>query len=150
MFHSHREHQEAFARERLDRLLSGEVHGVITGLRRMATTRRLKGEQRKTIDAVCRYFENNQHRMRYETYLRQGYPIATGVIEGACRHLVSDRMDLTGARWSLAGAEAVLRLRALRSSGDFDTYWGFHLTKEHERNHQSRYAEGVIPERTAE
>ena len=74
-------------------------------------------------------------------------PDNTGVIEGACRHLVSDRMDLTGARWSLAGAEAVLRLRALRcSSGDFDEYWRFHEQCEYERNHASRYADGkVVP-----
>jgi len=60
------------------------------------------------------------------TAFAQGFPIATGVIEGACRHLVKDRMDVTGARWSLTGAEAVLRLRALRSSHDFDKYWTFH------------------------
>ena len=57
-------------------------------------------------------------------------------------------MDLTGARWSLAGAEAVLRLRALRSSGDFDEYWRFHEQREYERNHASRYADGkVVPVR---
>jgi hypothetical protein len=72
-------------------------------------------------------------------------PIATGVIEGACRYLVQDRMGRTGARWSLVGAEAVLRLRALRASGDFDDYWQFHLAQEHERTHRSRYADGAIP-----
>ena len=82
-------------------------------------------------------------------YLAAGFPIATGVIEGACRHLVSDRMDLTGARWSLAGAEAMLRLRALRSSGDFDKYWRFHEQREYERNHASRDADGkVVPVRS--
>jgi hypothetical protein len=72
-------------------------------------------------------------------------PIATGVIEGACRHLVEDRMGRTGARWFAAGAEAILRLRARRTSGDFDDYWAFHLAKEHERTHQSRYADKVVP-----
>ncbi len=76
----------------------------------------------------------------------EGLPIATGVIEGACRHLVQDRMGRTGARWSLLGAEAVLRLRALRSSNDFDDYWQFHLAKEHERNHTSRYTDGIVPD----
>ncbi|MEX2660052.1 MAG: ISKra4 family transposase, partial [Acidimicrobiales bacterium] len=71
--------------------------------------------------------------------------IATGVIEGACRHLVKDRMDITGARWSAQGAEAVLKLRAVRANGDFDTYWRYHLDQEHERVHRSRYANGVIP-----
>src|SRR5712691_6819738 len=67
------------------------------------------------------------------------------VIEGACRHLVKDRMDITGARWRLEGAEAVLKLRALRSNGDFDLYWRFHLKHELYRIHESRYAMGVIP-----
>ncbi len=67
------------------------------------------------------------------------------VIEGACRHLVKDRMDITGARWRLEGAEAVLKLRALRSNGDFDLYWRFHLKQELYRIHESRYAMGVIP-----
>jgi hypothetical protein len=68
------------------------------------------------------------------------------VIEGACRHLVQDRMDLTGARWGLEGAEAILKLRAIRNNGDFDDYWRFHLAREHERVHLSRYADGVIPQ----
>ena len=67
------------------------------------------------------------------------------MIEGACRHLVKDRMDITGARWGLAGAEAVLKLRALRSNGDIDNYWRYHLAQERHRVHQSRYAHGVIP-----
>ena len=73
------------------------------------------------------------------------YPIATGVIEGACRYLVRDRMELTGARWRLVGAEAVLKLRALRASGDFDAYWDFHEAREYERNHAQRYADGTAP-----
>lgn len=77
--------------------------------------------------------------------LADGLPIATGVIEGACRYLVSDRMGRTGAVWSIEGAEAVLRLRALRASGDFDDYWQFHLVKEHERTHRVRYAAGEVP-----
>jgi hypothetical protein len=68
-----------------------------------------------------------------------------GLIEGACRHLVKDRMDLTGARWGLEGAEAVLRLRALVTNGDFDAYWRFHLSREQERVHLARYAPDVLP-----
>jgi hypothetical protein len=77
--------------------------------------------------------------------LKQGWPIATGVIEGACRHLVKDRMDCTGARWGLDGAEAVLKLRALRSNGDFVEYWRFHVARERQRVHESRYANKLIP-----
>jgi hypothetical protein len=67
------------------------------------------------------------------------------VIEGACRHLVKDRLDLTGSRWGLIGAETVLKLRALRTNGDFDEYWKFHLDRERHRVHEARYADGVIP-----
>ena len=87
--------------------------------------------------------------LQYHRYLAQGLPIATGVIEGACRHLVKDRMDVTGARWSLSGAEAVLRLRALRSSQDFDEYWTFHEAREYERNHQALFADGIVPTTTS-
>jgi hypothetical protein len=84
--------------------------------------------------------------MRYGDALGRGFPIATGVIEGACRHLARDRLDCCGARWSVVGAEAILKLRALRLSGDFDEYWGFHLAREHERNHRSNYADNIVPE----
>jgi hypothetical protein len=77
--------------------------------------------------------------------LDQGWPIATGVIEGVCRHLVNDRMDLTGARWGRHGAEAILKLRALRSTGDFRDYWRYYLAQERQRVQEARYADGVIP-----
>ena len=75
-----------------------------------------------------------------------GLPLATSAIEGACRYLSQHRLGITGARWSLCGfGEAVLKLRALRSSGDFDEYWRFHLDRERHRVHEARYADGVIP-----
>lgn len=77
--------------------------------------------------------------------LGEGWPIATGVIEGACRHLVKDRLDITDARWDLEGAEAVLNLRALRSNGDWESYSSFHLSEERQRGHNSRYLDNVIP-----
>jgi len=88
---------------------------------------------------------HNSQYLRYHEYLADGLPIATGVIEGACRHLIADRMDITGARWGLAGSEAILRLRSLRSSGDFDEYWTFHEEQEFIRNHASRYADQQPP-----
>lgn len=121
-FHSHREHQEAFARERLLRVLQGDAKGVITGLRRMAALRRLPEKQRKEIDTVCGYFDAHLNRMKYDEYLAAGYPIATGVIEGACRHLVKDRMERSGMQWTLAGAQAMLNLRALRESSYWDEF----------------------------
>ena len=97
------------------------------------------------MDVCADYLLNYAPYIKYNHYLAQGFPIATGVIEGACRHLVKDRMEVTGARWSLTGAEAVLRLRALRSSRDFDEYWTFHEAQEYERNHRTLYTGGIVP-----
>lgn len=121
-FHTHRKHQEAFAQERLLRILHGEVKSVIRGLRHLATRRGLKGESRKEIDTICRYFEEHIDRMHYDEYLSNGYPIATGVIEGACRHLVKDRMERSGMRWTIEGAQAMLNIRALRQSSYWDEF----------------------------
>jgi len=77
----------------------------------------------------------NKNRLAFNEALQQGWPIATGVIEGACRYLVKDRMDITGARWSLRGAEAVLRLRALHAHDEIDQYMEFHQQQELIRNY---------------
>jgi hypothetical protein len=140
---------EAWVTERLVALLEGKVSDVAAGIRRSATKRGLNQKSRKPADKCADYFLRHKQYMKYDEYLMSGLPIASGVIEGACRHLVKDRMDITGARWSLAGAEAVLRLRALRSSGDFEHYWQVHLARERERNHTSRYA-NAVPRPTAE
>ncbi len=71
-------------------------------------------------------------------------PIVSGVIEGTCRHLINDRLDITGARWSLAGAEAILKLRSLWASGDLDDYWTYYKKCEFERNHLAHYAENPV------
>ena len=127
-------------------LLSGRSGGYVsTAIRRLARLRGLRGTKKKAALDVARYLRNNSKLMNYERVLRWGLPISTGVIEGACRHLVKDRMDRTGARWSLDGAEAVLMLRSVRSSADFDDYWAFHLAREYERNHASHYADGQAP-----
>ncbi len=129
---------------RLDRLLKGRVIEVAGGMRRSATKRGLTARQRKNVDTCANYLLKYQSYLRYDQYLARGLPIASGVIEGACRHLVKDRMELTGARWRLRSAEAVLRIRALRSSGDFEEYWTFHLRRDHERNHLKHY-QGPVP-----
>jgi len=130
---------------RLLKVLQGRASDVAAGIRRSATKRGLNPAQREAADTAANYLLHYAAYLHYHQYLAAGLPIATGVIEGACRHLVKDRMDLTGARWSLAGAEAVLRLRALRSSGDFDDYWGFHEAQEHQRNHAAFYAPPKVP-----
>lgn len=137
---------EAWVEQRLIGLLQGQTAGYLAkGMRRNARARALKGKDRKPVDDCARYLVNQAKLLHYDRALRDGLPIATGVIEGACRYLVRDRMDRTGARWSLEGAEAVLRLRALVTNGDFDDYWTFHLAREHERNHAAHYADGLVP-----
>jgi hypothetical protein len=93
----------------------------------------LTAGQRHGADTCVRYLTSKHEFLRYDQALAAGWPIATGVIEGACRHLIGDRLDITGARWGLKGAEAILTLRAVISNGDFGGYWRFHLACEHQR-----------------
>ena len=130
---------------RILEILRGKAGYVAGGMRRSATLRNFGSADRKPVDRCANYLLNHTPYLKYNHYLAQGFPIATGVIEGACRHLVKDRMEVTGARWSLAGAESVLRLRALRSSHDFDEYWTFYEAQEYERNHRAHYANGIVP-----
>lgn len=137
--------RDAWVLPRLRALLRGKASDVAAGMRRSATLRGLAAEDRAPVDVCADYLLKYAPYLSYDLALRHGAPIATGVIEGACGHLIEDRMNLTGARWSLDGAEAVLRLRALRSSGDFDDYWRFHERAEYERNHAARYADHRVP-----
>ena len=134
---------ELWVSQRLLRLLQGDASQVAAGMRRSATLRQLEGSPREAVDTCADYLLKYAPYLHYDQYLQRGFPIATGVIEGACRYLVKDRMDITGARWSLEGAEAVLRLRALHASGDFDAYWNFHLDCERHRNHAVLYQDGI-------
>jgi hypothetical protein len=137
--------QDRWTREHLLEILRGKASRVAAGMRRSATLRQM-GAERKPVDECADYLLHYSPYLQYDKALTEGVPIATGVMEGACRHLVEDRMNLTGARWSLTGAEAVLRLRALRSSNDFDAYWKFHEQQEYERHHAARYADHRVPE----
>ena len=130
---------------RVRSILEGKATRVAASMRRAATVAGLSTDTRKPVDTCADYLLKYAPYLHYDRYLAAGYPIATGVVEGACRYLVRDRMELTGARWRLVGAEAVLKLRALRASGDFDAYWDFHEAREYERNHAQRYADGIAP-----
>jgi hypothetical protein len=136
---------ERWVAEKALAVLEGKAGIVAAAIRRKATRLELAEEKRAKADRCSDYLLNKRPYLDYPTALAAGWPIATGVIEGACRFLVKDRMDITGARWGLEGAEAVLKLRALRSNGDFDDYWPYHLARERHRNHDLRYANGVIP-----
>jgi hypothetical protein len=118
-------------------VLTGNARQAAEAIEQQATTAQLTRRQRHGADACVRYLTGKEPFLRYDRALAAGWPIATGVIEGACRHLIGDRLDITGARWGLAGAEAVLKLRALISNGDFDAYWHHHLAREHHRTYGS-------------
>lgn len=135
---THRKRQETFLREQLGRVLHGGVRGVIKGLRSLATRRKLRGTARKTVDAACGYFERNADRMRYDDYLKKGYPIASGAIEGACRHLVKDRLERTGMRWVREGAQAMLDLRSAWLNEEWDAYQAHYVEREVQRIHPDR------------
>ena len=134
---------EAWVAAQAARILQGKAAAVAAGIRRRATTFGYSPAEREGADACADYLTAKKPYLDYATALAKGWPIATGVIEGACRHLVKDRMDITGARWGLDGAEAILKLRALITNGDFDQYWRYHLRKEHERIHNARYRESL-------
>jgi hypothetical protein len=126
------------------KILEGKAAQVAAGIRRRATTYGYSAKEREGADACAAYLTAKKPYLDYATALAAGWPIATGVIEGACRHIVKDRMDITGARWGLDGAEAILKLRATHSNGDFDTYWPWHLEQEQQRVHYSRYQDPGI------
>jgi hypothetical protein len=129
---------ENFVRQRLLRILRGESLYVRTGLRQMATKHDVGSAQRKTIDRICDYLQANENRMRYDQYLAAGFPIASGVLEGACRHYIKDRMERSGMRWTMEGAQGMLDLRSRWLNGDWEKYQVFRINKETERLHPHR------------
>ena len=112
----------AFVTKRLKRILEGNVGYVIGGLKQMNTKGDLNKAKRAQLTKVLTYFENNRRFMQYDEYLANGYPIGSGVVEGACRHLVKDRMEGTGMRWRIAGAQAMLNLRAVFLNDDWESF----------------------------
>jgi hypothetical protein len=137
---------EAWVQDKARAILAGRAAKVAGAIRRQATNAKLEPTRSTGADTCARYLTNKAPYLDYPTALTSGWPIATGFIEGACRHLVRDRLDITGARWGLPGAEAILKLRAVRSNGDLDAYWDYHLAQEQQRTHRSRYADNVIPQ----
>ena len=135
----------AWVRAKLECLLAGQTERVIAALQQEAATPTVSTIQRTAIQRTIGYYERNLPYMRYDTYLAQGWPIGTGVVEGACGHLVKDRMEQAGMRWTQDGAQAVLNLRAVRLNGDWDAYWRFHRHQQHLRLYGSTPA-AAIPE----
>jgi hypothetical protein len=130
VFHGAKPAQEEFVTARLRMLLEGKVGGVIKGLKQMGTQQGLVGEKKRTLAKVVGYFERNRDHMQYDQYLRAGYPIGSGVIEGACRHVIKDRMERAGMLWTLEGASALLRLRVVHTNGHWDAYHEYRIARE--------------------
>jgi hypothetical protein len=125
---------QGFVSHRLRALLEGKVTTVIAGLRTLA--RGQQSGKRRTLAQVANYFDHNREHMRYDEYLAQGYPIGSGVAEGACRHLVKDRMEQTGMHWKIPGAQAMLDLRVLYLNGDWENFMAYRIAKEQETLYQ--------------
>lgn len=132
---------EKWVAERALKVLWGQSDRVARGIKQSASKRGLK--KREAIDKCAGYLQKNKTRLRYDDALIEGFPIASGVIEGACRHLINDRLDITGARWSLQGAESILKLRSLNSSGDLEDYWSFHRKCSEQRNYSGFVIKGA-------
>jgi len=126
---------ESWVLERTLRILHGQTSGVAAGIRRSCTKLGLSKKQRKRADICCDYILKRKAYLKYDKCLFAAFPIATGVIEGACRYLIKDRLDITGARWKLKGSEAVLKIRAIITSNDFKEYFKFHKHQEQLRNY---------------
>lgn len=128
-------------------ILAGNSPAVIADIERQAAAHppRPGGEHEKNIRKTTHYLQAKEPFLGYPAALARGWPIATGIIEGACRHIVGDRLGITGARWSLPGAQAMLWMRAIHASGDTGTYWDWHITREHQRNHLSKLQNPPMP-----
>ena len=139
-----------FVKDRVLRVLQGKAVSVTRGLRSMGQSRCWKGKKKQSLDKICDYLEKNKERMRYDEYLKAGYPIATGVIEGACRHLVKDRLERAGMRWGLPGAQSMLNLRSVYLSGLWDEFTAYRIKRETQRLYQrDPDAEGLALARAA-
>ena len=122
-----------WVKKQLQRMLNGRIATVIRSLRWQATRHQLQGKRRDDLERICNYFANNSHRMAYDRYLAQGFPIASGVIEGACRCVVKDRMERSGMRWVLNGAQAMLGLRSIHLSGLWEKFTQFRIQRDCQR-----------------
>ena len=134
---------ELWVLDRTLRILLGDVGQVVKGIRQSITKRGLSGAKGKTLEAVADYLYRNRTRMHYDEYLANGWPIASGPVEGACKNLIKDRMERSGMRWTEQMAEAIVQLRAIYLSGDFDSYWQFHIVQDQKRLYPSVWS--VVP-----
>jgi hypothetical protein len=131
------------------KILSGQTQQVIASFQEMAQDKQYTATQRAQLEKTATYFQRNLPYMAYDTYLERGWPIASGVIEGACRHFVKDRCELSGMRWTQTGAENLFRLRAVAENGDWDDYHLFRKRQRHTRLYHQPYPEPLPVEMQA-
>jgi len=124
-----------FVRQRLLGILKGQAGYVIGGMRQMGTKQKLRGHKANKLRVLCNYLEKNRDRMKYDEYLASGYPIASGIIEGACRHVVKDRMERAGMRWSVTGAQAMLDLRTTYVNGQWNEFQTYRIDQAKQRQY---------------
>jgi hypothetical protein len=129
-----------FVTHHLRMLLEGKVGYVLRNFRSLVKPGELRGKKKETVESAITYYENNRDHMRYDEYLSAGYPIASGVIEGACHHFVKDRMEGAGMRWELEGAQSMLSLRALYLNDQWDEFIAYRIAEE------QRYLYGETPQ----
>jgi hypothetical protein len=117
-----------YAYDKLLLILQGKVSSYILELQNELMSGLWNASQQKTFKKVITYLKNHKSYMKYHEYLAHGYPIGSGVVESACSQVVKNRMELPGARWSVSGAEAILQLRSVVKSQDWDAYWAFYTS----------------------
>ena len=130
-------------------MLSGKTDQLVTEFHLMAAAATVSANLFDQLNHTANYLERNLPYMDYQTYLAKGWPIASGVIEGACRHFVKDRCELSGMRWSQIGAEGLLRMRAVSVNDDWSDYHAYLRKQRHQQLYgkpleQSRYSELVV------
>src|SRR5262249_55843188 len=125
--------RSGWVRSHLEQMLAGQTNRVIVALELVASEPQRTATQIQVVRKTIGYYQRNLPYMHYDSYLARGWPIGTGVVEGACGHLVKDRMEQAGMRWTQAGAQAILDLRAVRINGDWDAYWQVHRQQQHQR-----------------
>ena len=123
-------------------VLAGRTQQVTGSLTAQAGQRGLTESQRTGVQECVRYLTSNEEYLRYNEALASGWPIATGVIEGACRHLIGDRLDIAGSRWASREPRPSSGSAPSSTTGDFEAYWAFHLRREHDRVHQAHSQDG--------
>ena len=130
------------------RVLHGRAKAVAATLASVAAKTRKSPRTRHPgltdVDKAVTYLNNNYQHMKYDKALASGWPIATGMIEGACRFVIEDRSGITGARWSPEGAEDILKIRAVVVNGDLDDYMRYYKQRYRDEHHLARYDPATI------